>query len=99
MDTLEAANKIVAEVSRQMKGGGVNLTTLGLHVVKILDAEAQDDGARLIGLLREHLASTPNDRTDKAVTSYRYNRIANGILEAIEVVAKEYKLDIPEARL
>jgi hypothetical protein len=99
MDTLEAANKIVAEVARQMKSGSVNLTTLGLHTIKILDAEARDDGARIIQLLRDHLANTPNDRTDKAVTSYRYNRIANGILEAIEVVAKEYKLDIPEARL
>ena len=48
--------------------------------------------ARIIDLLRAHLESTPNDRTDKAVTSYRYNQICNGMLEAIGVIVKEYGL-------
>ena len=61
---------------------------------------AQDDArlvaAQIVNLLREHWRSTPNDRADKAVTSYRQNQIGNGMIEAIKVIAEAYDLDVSD---
>lgn len=82
-----AHERAVAVLAKATKGGTM--------------PRAQDDArlvaAQIINLLRDHWQNVPNERTDSALTSFRRNAIGPGMFEAIDLIAKEYQLDLSES--
>lgn len=58
--------------------------------------DARMVAADIVRLLHSTWQGMPNERTDKALTSYRQNHCAEGISEAINIIADSYGLDISD---
>jgi len=72
------ANAINYEIRKAPKGGTVN---------------DQDTAREIRSMLKGALMALPNDRTDKPETGYEYNRMAPGVLFAMEVIGKAFNLE------